>query len=185
MISSNNRYLVGLYDNENTLLKAIKKIREDGVSITDALTPFPVHGIEDALGLEDSSLHKAGFLFGLTGFTLALALMTWINYFNYPINFGGKPFFALPSFIPITFELTVLFASVGMVVTYCFRNGLYPGAIPKIMDKRTTDDHFALVFALEENEEQVNIDHINRLLNQTGAVEVKERVFEEDEEIFE
>ena len=180
---NNNRYLVGLYDNEEKLLKAIKTIRGEGVTITDTLTPFPVHGIEDALGLEDTSLHKAGFLFGLTGFTLALTLMIWISYFNYPINFGGKPFISLPSFIPITFELTVLFASVGMVATYCFRNGLYPGFVPRIIDKRTTDHLFALTFAIDQ-EEQVDIDHINRLLNQTGAVEIKERVFEEDEEIF-
>ena len=180
-----NRFIVGLYDHEDTLLKAVKTIKDDGIEITDAITPFPVHGLEHALELEDSSLHKAGFLFGLTGTLTALTLMTWISVFNYPTNYGGKPFFALPSFIPITFELTVLFAGVGMVVTYCFRNGLYPGSIPRIFDKRTTDHLFALTFAIEEDEPQVDIDHINRLLNETGAVEVKEKVFEDDDDLFE
>jgi hypothetical protein len=75
--------------------------------------------------------------------------MSWVMVPNYPLNFGGKPNWPLPSFIPITFELTVLFASVGMVLTYCVRNKLFPGYIPRIFDKRTTDDRFALVFDIE------------------------------------
>ena len=139
----NNKYLVGLFDKEDIFLDAIRKIRGAGVKIDDALSPFPVHGIDEALGLKDTSLHKAGFIFGLTGTTVALTLMGWISASNYPIDIGGKPYFALPSFIPITFELTVLFASVGMVFVYLIRNKLFPGNIPRIFHSSITDDKFA------------------------------------------
>jgi hypothetical protein len=182
-----NKYVLGLYDNENTLLKAVKAIRGAGVEISDALTPFPVHGLEHALGLRDSRLHTAGFMFGATGTTLALALMTWVSTTNYPLNVGGKPYFALPSFIPITFELTVLFAGVGMVLVYMTRNKLWPGKIPRIFDSRITDDRFALTFAVYDDMTEDDINKIKGLLEQTGAVEVKDRYFDEDleeEELF-
>ncbi len=183
-----NKYVLGLYDHETTLLKAVKKIREAGVEITDALTPFPVHGLEHALGLRDTRLHTAGFMFGATGTTLALLLMTWVSTTNYPLNVGGKPFFALPSFIPITFELTVLFAGVGMVLVYMTRNKLWPGRIPRIFDPRITDDRFALTFAVTEETSDEEIAKIKSLLEETGAVEVKDREFDEDtedEDLFE
>jgi hypothetical protein len=99
---------------------------------------------------------------------------------NYPINFGGKPNWALPSFIPITFELTVLFASVGMVLTYCVRNKLFPGYVPRIFDKRTTDDRFALVFDIEGKSDS-DIEKIKQLCSSNGAIEVKKRTFDENE----
>lgn len=182
-----NKFVLGLYDHETTLLKAVKKIRSEGVEITDALTPFPVHGLEHALGLRDSRLHTAGFMFGATGTTLALALMTWVSTTNYPLNIGGKPYFALPSFIPITFELTVLFAGVGMVMVYMVRNKLWPGRIPRIFDPRTTDNLFALTFEVKEDTTEEEIAKIKSLLEETGAVEVNDREFDEDleeEELF-
>lgn len=171
-----NKFVIGLYDHEDKLLKAIKKIRSAGVEIYDALTPFPVHGIDPALGLKDTRLHTAGFFFGLTGTTVALTLITFISKFNYPLIIGGKPYWALPSYIPITFELTVLYASIGMVVTYCVRNKLWPGRVPRIFDKRTTDDLFALTFATDHLSE-AEIANIKALLNETGAVQVKDKEF--------
>ena len=179
-----NRFLIGLYDHEDTLLKAIKRIRGAEVEITDALTPFPVHGIEDALGMKGTRLHTAGFMFGMTGMIVALTLMIWTMGLNYPVNIGGKPFVAIPSFIPITFELTVLFAGVGMFFVYCFRNKLFPGRIPRIMDKRITDNMFALTFALAPDESADKIRQIEGLLEETGAVEVKEKVFNDEETMF-
>ena len=106
--------------------------------------------------------------------------MTWVMTTNYPINFGGKPNWPVPSFIPITFELTVLFSAWGMTLTYLVRNKLWPGRVPRIYDKRTTDDRFALVFDAEKISAQ-QISDIKSLCTKEGAVEVKDRVFTENE----
>lgn len=182
---ASNKYIVGLFDHEDNLIDAIRNFRKEKVAITDTLTPFPVHGLEDELGYDDSRLHTAGFLFGITGTFVALSVMTWIMTTNYPINFGGKPNFALPSFIPITFELTVLFAAVGMVMVYCYRNGLFPGAVPRIFDERITDDRFALTFEVDDNTTKAEVEKILALLNGSGAVEISAKEFNDDTEIFE
>ena len=182
---ASNKYIVGLFDHEDNLVKAIRSFKKEKIEITDALTPFPVHGLEDELGLEDSRLHTAGFMFGITGTFVALSVMTWISTSSYPLNIGGKPHFSLPSFIPITFELTVLFAAVGMVIVYCIRNGLYPGAVPRILDERITDDRFALKFEVDENTTRAEVEKIVALLNGAGAVDINAKEFEDDTEIFE
>lgn len=182
---ASNKYIVGLFDHEDRLIDAVRSFKKEKIEITDTLTPFPVHGLEHELGYEDTRLHTAGFMFGITGTFVALAVMTWITTSNYPINIGGKPFFALPSFIPITFELTVLFAAVGMVTVYCIRNGLFPGAIPRIFDERITDDRFALTFEVDDNTSKDEISKIVSLLKGSGAVEVSAKEFGDETEIFE
>lgn len=177
-----NKFVVGLWDHEEVYLHAIEHIRAKGIEIYDSITPFPVHGLEDALGYKESRLHTAGFFFGATGTTLALTFMTWVMTTNYPINFGGKPNWPLPSFIPITFELTVLFSAWGMTLTYLVRNKLWPGRVPRIYDKRTTDDRFALVFDAEKlNDTQIS--DIKGLCTKEGAVEVKDKVFAGHDEL--
>ena len=176
-----NKFVVGLYDHEATLLKAIKKIRSNGVEIHDALSPFPVHGIDPLLGLKESRIHTAGFFFGMTGTTVGLSLITFIAKFNYPMIVGGKPYWAIPSYIPVIFEMTVLFAAVGMVITYLIRNKLWPGRVPRIFDKRTTDHLFALTFAIDEKSE-ADINTIKSLLNDTGAIEVNTKEFHDTDE---
>lgn len=175
-----NNFILGLWDHEEVFLHAIEHIRHDGQEIFETLTPFPVHGIEEALGYRETRLHTAGFLFGATGTTLALSFMTWVMTFNYPLNIGGKPYWPIWSFIPITFELTVLFASWGMVLTYCVRNKLIPGYVPRIYDVRTTDDRFALVFDIE-GKPAAEVEKIKAICSSNGAVEVKNRVFKEGE----
>jgi len=83
---------------------------------------------------------------------------------------GGKDFFALPDWIPVTFEGTVLFTAFGMVITFCISNGLYPGAKPEILDVRITDDRFVMAINLEKN--KLSQDEITKALKSSGAVEV-------------
>lgn len=171
-----------MWDHEEVFLHAIEHIRHDGQAIYETLTPFPVHGLEDALGYRPTRLHTAGFLFGATGTTLAFSFMTWVMTTNYPLNIGGKPYWPVPSFIPITFELTVLMAAVGMVLVYCVRNKLFPGYVPRIYDERTTDDRFCLVFDIE-GKTDAEVEKIKAMCNANGAVEVKNRVFKENESL--
>ena len=177
---ANNKFIVGLWDHEEVYLHAIEHIRHKGITIYDSLTPFPVHGLDEALGLRDTRLHTAGFMFGATGTTLALTFMSWVMTTNYPIDFGGKPYWPLPSFIPITFEMTVLFAAWGMTLTYLVRNKLWPGRVPRIFDTRTTDDRFALIFEADKLSD-LELNEIKSLCTAEGAVEVKDKTFAEGE----
>lgn len=176
-----DKYIVGLFDDEEVLLKAVQKIKEKGLNIYEVVTPFPVHGLDDALGMKPSRLHTVGFAAGFTGAILALSFITWITTVDYPTNFGGKPFFSLPSYIPITFEVTVLSAAVTMVVAFFIRCGLSIFADPKIYDERTTDYLFGMAFQVNEGTTEEEIGRINEALKETGVVEVKEKDFDETE----
>jgi hypothetical protein len=137
----------------------------------DVFTPFPVHGLDKALGLEESRLHIAGFAYGLTGTLTAFLFMTWVFTRDWPIIFGGKPYWSVPAFIPITFELTVLFAAIGMVVSFFTVCGLAPGRVNPTLDDRITDDKFCIAFdaAGAGDEER---DRLRTFLSGTGASEV-------------
>lgn len=171
-MANKKTYLVGMFDDDDVLMHAVDNIRAGGHEITDVFTPFPIHGLEHKLGLRPTRLHTAGFFFGATGTITALSFITWISTKNYPTVFGGKPFFSLPAWIPITFELTVLFASVGMVVAFYYLNNMYPGKEPKIIDKRTTDHMFAMTFELNDGRKEGFENTISDLLRKNGAVEV-------------
>ena len=110
--------IFGLYNDEEEMLEAVKAANADHLEIMDVYSPFPVHGLDPLLGLAESRLHIAGFVYGLLGTLTAFLGMTWIFTKDWPIIFGGKPHWAVPAFIPITFELTVLFAAIGMTVTF-------------------------------------------------------------------
>lgn len=181
---ANDKYIIGLFDHEDKLVNAVRAFKKKGIEITNTLTPFPVHGLEHELGYEESRLHTAGFLFGITGTTLALFMMTWVSVSNYPLNVGGKPFFAIPAFIPITFELTVLFAAVGMVMVYLKRNKLFPGYVPRIYDDRITDDRFALIFEVDDHMSKHKFNEITGLLKETNATDIKYKEFDDEGEMF-
>lgn len=174
-MSDTKKYLVGIFDDDDILLHAVKDIRKDGYEITDAFTPFPVHGLEHAMGLEETRLHTAGFFFGATGFTFALSMITFINKFNYPTNIGGKPYWALLAYVPITFEQTVLASAIGMTVSFYYLCKLWPGKKPKIIDERTSDNMFALTFELDGSKDSAYVSAVSELLKKEGAIEVYQK----------
>jgi len=139
------KFVVASFDDEKNLFSAVEEVRTAGYKIHDVYTPFPVHGLDEALGLRETSLHIAGFIYGITGTAVALGCMTWIYTCDWPQVYDGKPHFALPAFIPIIFELTVLFAAVGMVLTFCWLCQLAPFVRKHLFNLRQTDDLFILV----------------------------------------
>src|SRR6201992_1004985 len=152
------KFVVGIFTDEQVLFPAVKKIRTAGYKIHDVYTPMPIHGLDKAMGLRETSLHTAGFIYGITGTTTALSCIGWIFNSDWPINFGGKSHFDLPAWIPITFELTVLFSAVGMVLTFCYLCQMAPFVRKHHFNLRSTDDQFTMVIELTEktNEAQVS-----------------------------
>ena len=109
----------------------------------ETYTPFPIHGIDDALGLKPSIVPWATFLGGLTGFLTAVFLQVWTSAVDWPLNVGGKPFVSGPAFIPICLELTVLLGGLSTAGFMFLLNGL-PSMKPNPFDPRISDDRFAL-----------------------------------------
>lgn len=170
------KFVVSCYQDEAVLFPAVSKVLDSGYKLHDVYTPFPVHGLDEALGHKPTDLHIAGFCYGITGTATALGFMSWIFTSDWPINYGGKPYFALPAFIPITFELTVLFSVVGMVLTYCYLNQIMPGVKKHVFHPRQTDDTF--VMAVEITDPAAELEIID-FMKTTGAGEINVQYAEE------
>jgi len=176
-MSQGTNYVLGVYDDEDVLMTAVEKVRGEGVKIEEVFTPFPVHGLEHALGYKRSWLSIAAFMFGITGTTLALTMQIGMMGVDWPMIIGGKDFVAFPSFVPVTFELTVLLASFGMVGTFLGISNLKPWGKPRIYDIRITDDKHVMAIDLDKNDQ--GEEEIKKVLQGSGAVEVNNKKFEE------
>ena len=167
---TNTKIVYGLYDDDDVLMSAIKKIQGKGISIQEVYTPFPVHGLDKLLKLKDTRLPYVAFAYGIYGLSLA-SLVTWYMMISdWPQDIGGKPSFSwgenMPAFVPIMFEITIFCTAHLMSLTYLVRNKLYPGAAPQNPDPRTTDDKFLIEIASKD------VDLIKEVFIETGAEEV-------------
>lgn len=169
------KFVVGCFDEENVLFAAVKKVRLAGYKIHDVYTPFPIHGLDHALGLRETSLHTAGFIYGLTGTSIALGGMSWVFVSDWPLNIGGKPHFPFPAFIPITFEATVLLSAVGMIITFCYLCQMAPFVKKHHFHPRATDDLFVMVI---ECTSKTNVEDLQNFLSNAGAIEVNVQLAE-------
>lgn len=175
-MSGNKNFVLGVYSDEDELLKAIPQVRESGIKIHEVFSPFPVHGIDDVLGYKRSNLSIAAFLFGLLGTTLALTMQIGMMAVDWPMIIGGKDFLPFPTFIPVTFELTVLLAAFGMVGTFFVASDLKPWAKPRIFDERITDDKHVVAVDIDKN--RLSEEEIKKVFEQAGAEEVNNKSFE-------
>jgi hypothetical protein len=162
------KFAVGCFDDEAVLFPAVRQVRKAGYKIHDVYSPMPIHGLDTAMGLRDTSLHTAGFIYAITGTATALSFMSWVFTKDWPLNIGGKPHFALPAWIPITFELTVLFSAVGMVLTFCYLCQLAPFVKKEHFHPRATDDLFVMAIELTP---KTNEADLTSFLQNAGAKE--------------
>ncbi len=180
MKGQHKEVLFGLYDDEVVLMNAIKKAKKQHLDIMDVYSPFPIHGLDTVLELEESRLHVVGFVFGTLGMLIALIGMSWISggsllfEGDWQTNFGGKPYWSLPAFVPIIFEMTVLFCAIGMTVVFYIICGLGFGVNNPILDDRITDDKFCLAFQTN-NMDSSSVDNLKGFFKATGAEEVHSR----------
>jgi len=108
--------LMAEFDNPDTLVAATRRARQEGYRQLDAYTPFPIEELHDALGLHHTRVPLLVLIGGITGGLAGYGLQYWVSAVAYPLNVGGRPFHSWPSFIPVTFEMTVLFAALTAVV---------------------------------------------------------------------
>ena len=168
------RYLLATFSHEDDLLAATTAVRGKGMNIVDAFTPFPVHGLDRAMGLNPSRLTWVCFICGMIGVTG----MLWFEHMAasvwWPIDVGGKPWNALPSDLPVAFEAAVLLGGFGSVFALFGVSRLYPGKQPRTFPARTTDDQFVLV--IDETGTGFNIESVEAMLVEFNAVAVQEHV---------
>ncbi len=167
------RVLIGVFDSEDAILEATDSARLRGLKIVDVFAPYAVHGLDKAMGLERSKLPWVCFALGLFGASFKVWFEYWTTASDWPINVGGKPWNSLPAFVPITFEVMVLFAGISTVLAFFGMNRLWPGRRAALLDPRVTNDRFALV--LEEDNAAFDVDEIGRFLTERGAIRVEER----------
>lgn len=171
MASDTKKVLYGLYNDEEDLKKAVKAAGAAHLDIMDVYSPFPVHGLDPILGLKESRLHQLGFIYGAIGASFGFGLMSWVFTRDWPIVFGGKPYWSVPAFIPITFEMTVLFAAWGMTLTFYTICGMWPGVKAKSLDNRITDNKFCIAFDVTSAEDN-EAESLRSFFGKTGADEV-------------
>ncbi|MCB0492453.1 MAG: DUF3341 domain-containing protein [Cyclobacteriaceae bacterium] len=174
-MESNKNFVLGVFDDEEVLLHAVEKVRDKGVKIHEVYSPFPVHGLDEALGYKKTRLPIAAFIFGMTGTSLALIMQIWMLGYDWPMIIGGKNFASLPPFIPVTFELTVLLSALGMVATFMIVSDMKPYRWPQQFDLRSTDDKHIMAIDLATN--KIAKDDIGAILKESGAQEVNDKNF--------
>ena len=157
--------VVAFFENEKSLLNAAKVTYDSGYRNFDTISPFPVHGMDDVMRLKRSIVPWVTFSFGVLGCAFGTWFQYWTSAVNYPVNIAGKPFFSLPAFVPIIFELTVLFAGLATFVSILFLCKL-PKINPPILDVDLTCHKFALlIFEVDKKYESANksLEFLNSL----------------------
>jgi hypothetical protein len=167
-----SKVIHALYNDDEVLMDAVKATRKAHHHIEEVYTPFPVHGLDKAMGLAPTRIAIASFIYGCIGLSFGFTMINYIMIVDWPQDIGGKPSFSLlqnlPAFVPVLFELTVFFAAHLMVITFYMRSKLWPFKVAENPDIRTTDDHFLMEVSVNKDaEEMVNF------FKKTGAVEVK------------
>jgi hypothetical protein len=173
-----DRVIYAMYDDDDVLKDGAKHLVAKGVKVTEVFSPFPIHGIDPIIGVEQTRLGIFAFIYGLIGLTLATVGMRFFMIVDWPMNIGGKPNFSymenMLAFVPISFEFTVLCAAHGMAITYFIANRTLPGMKAQNPDPRTTDDRFVIELRASQNS-IFSAAELESLVRETGMVEIEQK----------
>ena len=169
-------YLLATFADPAALVDAVRTIRAHDYKIYDVYTPCPVHGLDEAMGLRRSRLPYVSLAAGAAGLILAIWCQFYAAVFDWSLNVGGKPDNSTLAFVPITFEITVLFAGLATAKAFFARSGLFPGARAALAGPRVTDDRF--VIALRWRSTVFDTGEARRLLHDSGAIELQQTVMD-------
>ena len=150
-------YILGVFDDEDSLVEAFEKVKAKGVLPVEVYTPYPIHEILEGMGKKTRITHAA-FFFGLFAATGILGFLYYAAVIDWPLNYGGKPFNSFPSFIVVTLVATILSITLLTLLTFSIRAKIFPGKKPEIFHDRATDDKFVMVIdkkSLGENDLEV------------------------------
>ncbi len=162
--------LLALYEDPDTILHAARKTREAGFTRWDVFTPFPVHGMDEAMGLGRSVIPWVTLVAGLCGTAAALFIQFGTMVYSWPANYGGKPAGGWPAFVPITFEMTVLLAGVTTALAALWLGGVLRWKKPKL-DPDLTCHRFGIY--VDATDPKYDVQKARDLLESTGAIEVR------------
>ena len=167
-----NKVIQAMYNDDDILMDAVKEVRAANYHIEEVYTPFPVHGLDKAMGLKGTRIAITAFMYGCVGLVFSVWMMNYMMIEQWPQDIGGKPSFSfiqnMPAFVPVMFEMTVFFAAHLMVITFYMRSRLWPFKEAENPDPRTTDDMFVMEVIIDGNE-----DELIAFLEKTGTVEIK------------
>ena len=174
------RTIQGVFEREEDLLRAAESAKQAGWEIVDIYTPYAVHETFRVLGLARSRLPRAAFVFGLLGVGVALWFQFWVSARDWPLNVGGRPWNSWPAFVPVAFEMMVLCAGLGVVLTWLVVCRLYPGKTPDLPSPKVTDDAFVLEVREVDSEgsrppARQDAEAIRRLFRDCHASDLQER----------
>jgi hypothetical protein len=162
------------FDTAASILHAAEKVHGEGFANWDVFTPFPVHGMDRAMGLRNSKVGWFSFIGGVTGYTTGMLMIWYMNAVNYPIVIGGKPMFSPFSAFPPSYELTILFGSFGALLGMLFLNRLPRLHHPLLKNKRfalATHDRYYIV--IETNDPKYSEAGTRKLLESLGSKHIE------------
>ncbi len=165
----NNHYIVSVFNEEDSLISAIRMAKKENIKISEIYTPFPIHEAFEATGIK-TRFTFAAFLYGFAAVVSVLAFLQYTAVIDWPINYGGKPTNAFPSFLIVTIVLTILIITLASLFTFSLRAKVFPGKKFLMPDTRSMDDKFVMVFE-KKADEAFNQDLVSMLL-ENGATEI-------------
>jgi hypothetical protein len=169
-----SRRLIGVFESEEDTVEAIEASRQRGFKIIDVFGPHGSHEVERAMALPPSRIPWVVFALGLLGAGLKVWFEFWTTAQDWPLNVGGKPFNSLPAFVPVTFEVMVLFAAVTAVLAFFAVCRLYPGKRSAMPVEGLTDNRFAVV--LEQTDSTFDVAEVSAMFYNLRAITVREQL---------
>ena len=162
------------YESPSALFEAAKIVRDAGFKRWDVYSPFPIHGMDKAMGMKNSIVGWFSFIGGVTGYTSGMLMIWWMNAVDYPILIGGKPMFSPFGAFPPSYELTILFGSFGALLGMLFLNKLPRLHHPLLKNRRfalATHDRYFVV--IETSDPKYSETETRKLLESVGSKQIE------------
>lgn len=176
----NKERVIGVFDDEDKLISAIRGIKEKKIPITDVVSPYPIHKVFEELKLK-TRIPAAAFLYGVFGLLVTFGFLYWTSVVNYPLVFGGKPQNTL-SFVIVIFVMVINITSISVITTFFLREKKGPGAVPYFEYEGISDDRFVIIIDKSKEDDYTEAETI---MNFHGALKVdKMDVIEKVKEPF-
>ena len=162
--------MIGVFDEEETMLSAFRKMKEQEIEIEDIFTPYPIHEVLEKHGRK-SRITIVGWFYGLFATIGVLAFLIYTAVIDWPLNYGGKPSNAFPSFLVITIILVIFSITILSLFTFSWRANLWPSNEKPIYHQEATDDKFVILV----KKERADAYRATTVMKETGAIEVIEK----------